>query len=244
MTTSTNDTDGQNISGQTGGALADALTLVRALLTPLIMFIIIKAWSAKPGDTEGFISLDIKLVVLASILFAVAAFTDLLDDYLGGRADGGDGRNLRKFGWFDDIADSVLILGTLVALVWALGKADILHWSFAVPVMILVLRDIIIGLTKGYSFSKYGLLETRLGDLKSALGMFATCTLIASPWLTNIVDNFRAAKTQNPMQIYDAASTWIWNIGLAALWITAILAIWTGFKLLTTKPVTPDEAVT
>ena len=240
MTTSTNDNDAGAVPGETGGAFADGLTIVRVLLTPVIMFIIYKAWSAKPGDADGFVSLDIKLVLLASVLFAIAALTDVLDDYVGGSAK----KNERQFGWFDDIADSVLIDGTLIALVWALGKADLLHWSFAVPVLILVLRDIVLALTKGYAFSKFGLLETRLGDLKSALAMLATCTLVAAPWLSNLVDGFRAGRSDDVLQVYNSASTWVWNTGLIALWIAAILAMFTGFKLLTTKTDITEDATT
>lgn len=237
MTTSMNDNDTQDNAHQTGGALADGLTLVRVFLTPVIMFVIIKAWSAKPGDSDGFISLDLKLVLLASVLFVIAALTDILDDFVGGGANNSE----RHFGWFDDIADSVLILGTLLALVWVLGKADLLHWSFAVPVLILVLRDIVVALTRGYEFSKFGLLETRLGDLKSALAMLATCTLVAAPWLSNLVDGFRAGRSDDILEVYNSASTWVWNTGLAALWIAAILAIFTGFKLLTTKAILEEE---
>ncbi len=231
MTTSTNNNNDGAIKGETGGALADGLTIVRVLLTPVIMFIIYKAWSAKPGDAEGFVSLDLKLVLLASVLFVIAALTDVLDNYVGGS----DLANERQFGWFDDIADSVLIDGTLLALVWVLNKAGLLHWSFAVPVLILVLRDVVLGLTKGYAFSKFGLLETRLGDLKSALAMLATCTLVAAPWLTNLVDSFRAGRSDDVAHVYNSASTWVWNTGLVALWIAAILALYTGFKLLTAK---------
>lgn len=236
MTTSTN--DNKAVARANGGALADGLTLIRVFLTPIIMFVIIKAWSEKPGDAEGFISLDLKLVLLASVLFVIAALTDVLDNVVGGS----DHANERQFGWFDDIADSVLISGTLLALVWVLGKADLLHWSFAVPVMLMVLRDIVLGLTKGYEFSKFGLLETRLGDMKSALAMFATCTLVAAPWLSNLVDGFRAGRSDDLLQVYNAGSTWVWNIGLVALWIAAILSIFTGYKLLTTKAPTLEEA--
>ena len=230
MTTSTNN-DNEALARQTGGALADGLTIVRVLLTPVIMFIIYKAWSAKPGDADGFVSLDLKLVLLASVLFVIAALTDVLDNYVGGS----DHANERQFGWFDDIADSVLIDGTLIALVWVLGKADLLHWSFAVPVLILVLRDIILGLTKGYEFSKFGLLETRLGDLKSALAMLATCTLVAAPWLSNLVDGWRAGGADDVLQVYNSASTWAWNTGLIALWIAAILALFTGWQMMISK---------
>ncbi len=244
MTTSTNDNDGA-VARQISGAFADGLTIIRVLLTPVIMFIIYKAWSAKPGDADGFVSLDLKLVLLASVLFVIAALTDVLDDYVGGSAKNNENwTSERQFGWFDDIADSVLIDGTLIALVWVLNKADLLHWSFAVPVLILVLRDIVLGLTKGYAFSKFGLLETRLGDLKSALAMFATCTLVAAPWLSNLVDGFRADRADDISQVYNSASTWVWNTGLVALWIAAILALYTGFKLLTTKTDITEDTTT
>lgn len=230
MTTSTNDGEAE-ARRNVRGAIADALTLVRICLTPLIMFVILKAWSAKPGDSDGFVSLDLELVLLASILFVIAAATDILDDLIGGS----NNEVTRMLGWFDDIADSALILGTLLALVWVVGKANLLHWSFAAPVLILVLRDITVGLVKSYKFSKYDFQETRLGDVKSALAMLAACILIASPWLSNLVDNFRVGRTEDISLVYNSAITMVWNTGLVVLWIAAILSIYTGKKSLTKK---------
>ena len=200
MTTSTN--NDENPASQ-NGAFADGLTLVRICLTPIIMFVILKAWSAKPGDSDGFVSLDIKLVLLASVLFVIAALTDIFDDVFGGASDA----DIRKLGWFDDIADSVLVLGTLLALVWVVGKADLLHWSFAAPVLILVLRDIIVGIIKSYKFAKYKYQETKIGDLKSALAMLAVCILVAAPWLSNLLDGFLASRTEDIAQVYNSAIT-------------------------------------
>jgi len=230
MTTSTNDNEA--VKREIGGAFADGLTLVRVLLTPVIMFVIIKAWSAKPGDAEGFVTLNIKLVLLASGLFVLAAVTDFLDDYFGGHAN----TNERQFGWIDDIADSVLIGGTLLALLWVTNKADMLNWTFAVPVAIFIGRDIVLALTRGFEMSKYGLTETRLSNLKSALAMLATCILVAAPWLTGLLDGWRANRTENIMEVYGTASTWVWNTGLAVLWIAVLLSLVTGWKLLRAKP--------
>ncbi len=227
MTTSTNDNQDLN---KAGGAFADGLTLIRVLLTPVIMFVIIKAWSAKPDDPMGFISLDIKLVLLATLLFAIAAITDILDDFVGGSAKSAT----REYGWFDDIADSILIAGTLLALLWVTYQAGLLSWLFAVPAMLFIGRDIFLGLFKGFEISKYGFLESKLGDLKSALAMLATCTLVAAPWLSNIVDGLRASSAEKAMEVYNSGSTWVWNFGLAVLWIAAILALITGFKIFTT----------
>lgn len=243
MTTSTNDNDNEVPLSDTApktnqnSALADGLTLVRICLTPVIMFVIIKAWSAKPSDIDGFVSLDLKLVLLASLLFVIAAITDVLDDVFGGNADAGG----RKLGWFDDIADSLLIIGTLLALTWVVGKAGLLHWSFAAPVLILVLRDIVVGLIKSYKFSKSGFQEAWLGDLKNGLAMLATCILVAAPWLSNLVDSFRVGRAEDISLVYNSSITLVWNSGLVILWIAALLSIYTGKKLLITKSASQEE---
>ncbi|GEM_PF-811005 len=240
MTTSTNETqtpnDGAQEMTKVRGALADGLTLIRALLTPLIMFIILKAWAVKPHDPQGYVSLDIRLVLLASVLFALAAFTDILDDFVGGSAYA----NARRFGWFDDISDSVLTNGTLLALVWALGKAKMLHWSFAAPVLLILGRDIIVGLRRGYELSRFGFLESRLGDIKSAILMLATCLLVAAPWLSGWIDSFRAGSG-NVIQVFGSPSPYVWTTGLVLLWGAALLALYTGWNILTTKSETDHK---
>jgi len=224
------------------GVWADGLTLIRLGLTPVIMFVIYKAWSANPGGIGGFISLDLSLVLLASVLFAIAAITDIFDDIDSRQPIEPDSETQgRRLGWIDDIADSVLVLGTLIALVWVLGKADLLHWSFSIPVLILFVRDIVLGISKGYQFSKYGFLESKLGDIKNVFAMLGTCTLVAAPWLSNIIDSLRAERTNNVLDLYIAPSSWVWNTGLVVLWIAAVLAIWTSWALLTSKPNTSSD---
>ena len=262
MTTSTNNNGSPE---QTGGAFADGLTLIRLLMTPLIMFVIYKAWSGKPGDPEGFISLNLSLVLLASVLFAIAAITDVLDDYVGGSSQSMD----RKFGWFDDIADSVLVSGTLIALMYVTHKAGLLNWMFAVPACALIGRDLVLAVTKGYEMSKYGFNETRLGDIKSVIAMLATCLLVAAPWLSNIVDGLLAGTPseigdnskafdeiaalkdsdapieisagESVLELYSGASAIVWNVGLFALWIAAVLSVITAVKLFS-NPKNVDEA--
>ncbi|PHR55669.1 MAG: hypothetical protein COA43_15035 [Robiginitomaculum sp.] len=241
MTISTNDNIPQK--GLFGGAFADALTLIRILLTPLIMFVIIKAWSAKPDDPMGFVSLDLQLVLLASILFVIAALTDIADDFIGG-----DERTSSRFlGKFDDVADSILIAGTLLALLYVSNTAGLLHWTFAVPAFALLARDIIVSLIKSHQLSKFGLIETRLGDIKGVLAMLGVCILVASPWLSNIVDSVRAGNTvESALNVYDNASPLVWNIGLCILWMAAILSLITGLKLLTsgkTETIDSHEAI-
>ena len=75
--------------------------------------------------------------------------------------------------------------------------------------------------------------------------MLAVCILVASPWLSNLVDNFRVGRTEDISLVYNSAITMVWNTGLVVLWIAAILSIYTGKKSLTkktaTKTVTLEE---
>ena len=222
MTTSTNKVD-ENQTTATSGAIADALTLVRVVLVPVIMFLIIKGWP------------NLDMAVLASSLFIVAALTDFFDDYFGGTEKAVH----RKFGWFDDIADILLVIGTLAAMLYVTHKNGFLAWTFAIPAGVIILREGLVGLLKGYQMTKTGWPETRFGDLKNGLIMLGTCLLLASPWLTTWIDRLLAGA-DNAMDIYGSTSPYVWLIGEGVLWIAAIISIITGIKLLTTKVVAND----
>ena len=222
MTTSTNKVD-KNQTTATSGAIADALTLVRVVLVPVIMFLIIKGWP------------NLDMAVLASSLFIVAALTDFFDDYFGGTEKAVH----RKFGWFDDIADILLVIGTLAAMLYVTHKNGFLAWTFAIPAGVIILREGLVGLLKGYQMTKTGWPETRFGDLKNGLIMLGTCLLLASPWLTTWIDRLLAGS-DNAMDIYGSTSPYVWLIGEGILWIAAIISIITGIKLLTTKVVAND----
>jgi len=223
MTTSTNKTGETENTTMAGGAIADALTCVRLILTPIIMFVIIKGWP------------NLDMAVLASVLFAIAAATDFFDDYFGGTENAPH----RKFGWFDDIADIVLVVGVLAAMLYVTHKSGVLAWTFAVPAGVIIGREIIVGLAKGYEMSKSGWPETRFGSIKNGLVMLGTCTLVASPWITVWVENV-IAQGENVMEVYNTASPYVWLIGEGILWFAAIVSLITGFKLLTTKAVAND----
>jgi len=232
-----------------GGAFADGLTLIRALLTPVVMYLIIaKGW---PGQN---------IAILVSVLFAVAALTDFFDDVTGGA----ENSVYRKFGWFDDIADTVLMVGTLLAMAYVLmssggpnivptdgSKANIagnVSWLFLAPVGIIIAREVIVGLVKGFELSRSRLYETGLGNLKTAMIMLGTCILLASPWLSPWLTSVFSkggdvpkgpVDLSNPNlgdpSVFDAyANTWgmVWNTGLVILWIGAILSIITGLSVL------------
>ncbi len=208
---------GETESMQAGGAIADALTLVRLVLTPVIMFIIIKGWP------------DINMAVLATFLLIIAAATDFFDDYFGGTENAPH----RKFGWFDDIADIVLVVGTLIALLYVTHKGGVLGWMFAVPAGIIIAREALVGLLKGYDMTKSGWPETKYGAIKNGLTMLGTCLLVASPWITHWVDMTFSGKDNVDALV--SSSPQIWMVGQGILWFAAVVSFITGFKILTTK---------
>lgn len=221
MNTSTNN----NELKRAGGAFADGLTLIRVLLTPVVMFLIIaKGWP------------ETNIALLAFILFAIAALTDIFDDVTGGA----ETSRYRKFGWFDDIADTVLVTGTLIAMFYVIMTKGSLSMMFAIPAAIIVLREVAVGLARGFEMSRHGIQETRLGNLKTALIMLAICLLLASPWLSVWIESL-IANDDNVMDVYSKTTNQVWNIGLLMLWIGAILSVITGFQLVTQKSLPAND---
>lgn len=197
------------------GAFADGLTLIRFLLTFVVMGVILAGWP------------QLHPALLATFLLIVAALTDIWDDIIGGS----ERSKHRKFGWFDDIADMVLILGTLCALLYVVWKNGVLGWGLAVPAIIIIAREVIIGFARGYEFSKYGWPTTKWGWLKNTMTIAAVCVLLASPWLTTWVDMRRATDT-NIVDIYNATSPHIWISGQIMLWLAAAISVLTGIAIL------------
>ena len=219
MTTSTNDSASQNaeILEETGGAFADGLTLIRILLTPAIMFLIIKFWPLTA------------MAALASVLFLVAALTDIFDDYFGGT----DRSVFRRFGHWDDVADTILCTGTLAALLFVTHRAGFLAWPFAVPALIIIAREILVGLVKGKQISIYGWPDNFLSSAKSFFIMLGVCILVATPWLTQWFDALRANEA-TVVEVFNNASPMIWVIGEIALWIGAVFSILSAIKIFKT----------
>jgi phosphatidylglycerophosphate synthase len=204
--------------GPVGAAFADAMTLVRLLVTPVIMALILWQWP------------DPQVALLASFLFIIAALTDIFDDWFGGAA-----RSLtRRYGYLDDIADTVLIIGSLAALAFVLHRNGLMHWAFAVPAGILIGREVIIGLFKGFELSRYGWPDNSLSNAKTGFSMLGTALLVGSPWLTQLWDRLRAGDDQ-AMEVYSAASPLIWIIGQACVWIAAVFSLISAYKILTFK---------
>lgn len=220
-----NDTDAALTPAQAGGAMGDAFTLARILITPLVMFLVWKGW--QPVAEGG---IDLGLTALASMLFLIAAITDIFDDYFGGASRGVN----RKFGYLDDVADTVLVVGTLVMLLYVIGRADMLAWTIVVPAVVLIGREVSVGLFKGFELSRYGWPDNLLSNLKGGLSVLAVCLLLGSPWITSWLDSTRASDA-NIMAIYDNASPWVWVTGTVVLWAAAVFSILSAVKIFTTK---------
>lgn len=205
------------------GAFADGLTLLRVLLTPAVMALIIWDWP------------NMQPAILASFLFIIAAVTDFFDDVIGGAKTSVH----RQFGWFDDIADTLLIVGTLWALLYVLHRAGNLHWLFAVPAAVIIIRELAVGLLKGYDLSKNGWPVTRWISMKNGLTILAVCLLLGAPWITTWIDSFRA-NDATVMEVYNSASPLVWQAGQIALWLAAVLSAVTGFGILTGRSQADD----
>ena len=215
-----------------GGALADALTWLRILIMPLVAFLIWKGW--QPVESGG---IDVGLTLLASVLFVIGALTDIFDDFLGGNE-----RSIhRRFGYLDDIADTVLVVGTLSALLFVLHRADFMSLFFLVPAVILIGREVFVGLFKGFELSRYIFPDTLLTNLKSGLSMLATCLLLASPWLQTGIDGMMAGSDK-VAETYTASAPVVWISGMVILWVAAILSIVTAVGLFRTDFTTTNDA--
>lgn len=200
------------------GAFADGLTLVRFAATPVIMALILWQWP------------DPQVAVLASSLFIIAAVTDIFDDWFGGASRS----LLRRYGYLDDIADTVLIVGALMALAIVLHRNGLMHWAFYVPVFVLIGRELLVGLFKGFELSRYGWPDNPISNAKIAFAMLGTTLLVGSPWLTQLLDRVRAGEDR-VMEVYSAGSPLIWIVGQACLWFAAIFSLISAYKILTFK---------
>lgn len=204
--------------GGGGGAFADGLTLVRLSMTPAIMALILWQWP------------DPQVAILASFLFIVAAVTDIFDDWFGGASHS----LLRRYGYLDDIADTVLIVGALIVLTIVLYRNGLMHWAFATPVFVLIGRELIVGLFKGFELSRYGWPDNALSNMKIGFAMLGTTLLVGSPWLTQLLDRTRASDDR-VMEVYSTGSPFIWMAGQACLWIAALFSLISAYKILTFK---------
>lgn len=112
---------------------------------------------------------------IASVVFAVAAFTDFLDGYLARRTTGGT--TLGAF--LDTTADKILVTGTLFALV-SIDRVSI--W----PAVIIVFREFTVMALRGVVAQRGGLIAPSTWGKIKAIAQFAAIfsayLRLAEPW--------------------------------------------------------------
>ena len=139
---------------------------------------------------------------IALALFAAASITDWLDGHLA-RA----WQQQSRFGaMLDPIADKLLVAAALMMLV-ANGTITGLHVFAA---LIILSREILVSGLREFLASLNAIVHvTRLAKWKTAIQMLAIGLLIAGPAAERIVPGTEA-------------------VGLALLWLAAVLTLWTG----------------
>jgi len=179
--------------------LPNALTVSRILSIPLIIYGIL-------GLANGSTDLFAQGWIVGG-LFILACLTDFFDGYFARRWNlvSGFGRMI------DPIADKLLVAGCLIAFC----IAEEGQWVFLIPAIAIIFRDILIsGAREHAALESIVMPPTNLAKWKTACEMLAIATLIL--WII--------LRGNNDAEI----TTVIKMIGLALLWLAAILSVYTG----------------
>lgn len=135
---------------------------------------------------------------LAALVFAVASATDWLDGYLARRLDQGT-----PFGAFlDPVADKIMVAVALVLLV--ADRDDV--W-FALLASVIIGREIVVSALREWMAElgrRTSVAVSYVGKVKTAMQMLAIVVLLS-------------ARTW---------PQWLETLGYAALWIAALLTLW------------------
>ena len=139
----------------------------------------------------------------ALTLFIIASITDFLDGYLARiwNQTSSIGRML------DPIADKLLVASVLLLMA---ADGTIAGWSLWAAITILCREILVSGLREYLAALKVSVPVTRIAKWKTALQMIAIAFLLAGP----AGDKFLSYTTE---------------LGIALLWIAALLTIYTGY---------------
>ncbi|MBE3594188.1 MAG: CDP-diacylglycerol--glycerol-3-phosphate 3-phosphatidyltransferase [Candidatus Carbobacillus altaicus] len=151
--------------------IANQLTLLRLILIPVILSLMLGAFSLSgTAGTLGGETISVR-DALASFLFVLAALTDFLDGYLARKY-----RLITDFGKFlDPLVDKMLVLGVLVALV-ELGRVG----SFVV--FLILLREFAVsGLRMLAAARGTVIAASGGGKIKTTLQLIAVLMLMLVP---------------------------------------------------------------
>lgn len=188
--------------------IPNILSIGRIISIPLMMLGILTVGDQNAGIFG-------KAQVLAA-LFILASITDFLDGYLARKWE-----VTSDFGrMIDPIADKLLVAGCLIAIAIVMEG----QWYILIPASAIIGRDVFVsGLREHAALNARVMPPTRLAKWKTATEMVAIAFLIA--WV--ILDAWLPITDWLP-GITDASL----RIGLAGLWIAAILSVWTGWLYL------------
>lgn len=152
-------------------SLPDRIAYLRIVLVPVIMAFILAGDDFEPG------------YVIAFGLFVVAAVSDFVDGYLARRW------NITTIlgGFLDSVADKLLVLGTMTALV-KVGRT----WTWAL--FIIVAREIaVMGLRSVAAMGQEGVPPSIWGKLKASVQFVAiglAIVRLSEPWGPLYLDEY------------------------------------------------------
>ena len=143
---------------------------------------------------------------LAVVVFALGAITDFFDGYLARKFDA-----MSDFGrMFDPIADKLMVLICLVMLI----SADVITLAHLPAALIIIAREILVsGMREFLNGREVTLPVSALAKYKTSLQMVALGCLLAGP-------------------TGDALLPGLLTLGLALLWLSALLTVITGYDYL------------
>jgi len=182
----------------------NALTVGRICVVPILM--------------AGILALGLQQEsMFASIpwiagLFIAATATDWLDGYLARKwkVVSGFGRMI------DPIADKLLVAGCLIALV-IVAKGE---WIFMYPAIAIIFRDILVsGAREHAALTGKVMPPTKLAKWKTAFEMAAIAALLV--WVVGVA----TLPFDDAVPMIKQGSR---TVGLALLWIAALLSVYTG----------------
>lgn len=151
---------------------------------------------------------------LAALIFLIAAFTDWLDGFLARRWN-----QESRFGAFlDPVADKLMVATVLILLV----EFDQSPW-LTIPAIIIIGREITI---------------SALREWMAEMGQRGK---VAVGWLGKVKTTLQMASLTWLLYLYDFAGLPVYKIGMVALYIAAILTIWSMFDYLRAA-FFPDES--
>lgn len=177
--------------------LPNAFTLFRIILIPIFVVLFYL-----PFKYSGLI---------ASIIFTIAALTDLLDGYLARRLN-----QFTDFGAFlDPVADKLMVATALVLLIEHYPNI----W-FTLPALIIISREILISALREWMAEmgkRTSVAVSKVGKFKTTLQMIAIVIILAQTSLN---------------------LTWLGILGFSALYVSTALTIWS--MLIYLKVALPD----